>query len=119
MAMTVIDLLEAVEVEIEQGERPVRAGGGDRPLRVAEDAEPVRQAGERVVAGAVAVLALGHHAGEQDAMELEGRHGHGDEQGGRLHRRDEQDRIARGQRSGRRRDQGAADDGGGEAGAQT
>ena len=90
----VVDLLEMVEVEVDERELAARAArAGDRLLQRMLELQPVRDLGERVVAGEVAdsplgALALGDVARDEDAaLEtriLGGHHGAGERHRDRL-----------------------------------
>ena len=60
VAQRVVDLLELVEVDEVDGEWPAAAQARHRGVHLVAEKRPVRQAGERIVAGQLIDLGLGH-----------------------------------------------------------
>ena len=73
MAVGVVDVLEVVQVDVEDGDlAPVPLGAREREVEVLGEHEPVRQAGQVVVVGQVGHPLIGQLAGGDVAPDLGG-----------------------------------------------
>ena len=82
VAQGVVDLAEAVEVEVQQRERAVAVTGAHQSrLELLDEDTPVGQAGERVVVGQAVLVDLEGQAVAHPDLQLAGVHGLGQELG--------------------------------------